>query len=149
MAIQTIKAKAVHKGNYLIETEARGHRIIVDEPAELGGTDKGMNPVELLLSALGACQSIVIQTYAKQFDIRLDDLQIELEGELDLDGFLGKNDIRPGFSNIHATYHITTDTVGEKLDHFIEFIEKHCPVGDSLQNPVSLTSSLSVDNAVK
>lgn len=149
MAIQTFKARAVHKEKYLIETESRNHRILVDEPAELGGTDKGMNPVELLLSALGACQSIVIQTYAKQFDIDLEDLSIELEGDIDLDGFLDKKDIRPGFSHIHAAYHISADAEEKQLSRFIEFIEKHCPVGDSIQHPVRFTSSLSVDSPVK
>jgi len=36
----------------------RQHSIDVDEPQELGGTDKGPNPVELILAALGTCQEI-------------------------------------------------------------------------------------------
>ena len=51
MALSTFKAKTVLKENVLVEAEARSHKIIVDEPEILGGTDKGMNPVELLLSA--------------------------------------------------------------------------------------------------
>lgn len=140
MAIQTFKAQATLKENVLVETKARGHKLIIDEPASLGGTDKGMNPVEVLLAGLGACQSIVARTYAKKFDIRLDAFSVELEGDLDLDGFFGKSDVRPGYSTIRYHYHIETDASEEKVNTFIEFIEKHCPVGDTIANKVELAA---------
>jgi len=33
--------------------------IYVDEPPSLGGNDSSMNPVELILAALGTCQEIM------------------------------------------------------------------------------------------
>ena len=141
MAVQTVKAKATLKENVLVETEARGHQLTIDEPENLGGTDKGMNPVEVLLSGLGACQSIVARTYAKKFDIQLDAFSVELEGDIDLDGFLGKGDVRPGFSTIRYTYHIETDAPEAKVEQFVAYIEKHCPVGDTIANTVELVSA--------
>ncbi|WNS77666.1 OsmC family protein [Bacillus sp. DTU_2020_1000418_1_SI_GHA_SEK_038] len=141
MAISTFKAKTVLKENVLVETESRGHKVIVDEPATLGGTDKGMNPVELLLSALGACQSIVARTYAKQFNIDLKKFWVELEGDIDLDGFFNKSDVRPGFLSILYTFHIETDAPEDKVEAFKAFVEDHCPVGDTIANPVNLVSS--------
>lgn len=38
--------------------------IVVDEPPELGGSDKGANPVELLLVSLGSCQEIMYAAMA-------------------------------------------------------------------------------------
>mgnify|MGYP001953215980 CR=1 FL=1 len=148
MNLQTFKVKASLKENYLVETETRGHKVMVDEPKNLGGTDKGMNPVELILSALGACQSIVVQTYAKQFGIDFQDFWVEITGELDLDGFFNKADVRPGFSNVHSTFHITTDSPNEKLDEFFKFVAAHCPVGDTIANPVNLSSAYVVENHV-
>ena len=87
MAISAAKARTYLKENYLVEGEVRGHKILVDEPENLGGSDKGANPVELVLTALGACQSIVARTYAKKFDIDLQNFWVELEGDLDTDGF--------------------------------------------------------------
>lgn len=53
-----------------------------------------MNPVEMLLRALGSCQVIVAKSFAKAHGIDLHDFLVVLEGDLDLDGFLkGK----PGF----------------------------------------------------
>lgn len=149
MAIEKFNVKATWKEKLLIETEARGHKVIVDEPVSLGGTDQGSNPVELVLSALGACQAIVIQTYAKQFGINIEDLKIELEGELDTDGFLNKSDVRPGYSHIKSKFVISTDAPKEKLETFIQFVENHCPVGDTIKNPVHLTSKIVVEKPVK
>jgi|SRR5690625_1651041 len=150
MAVQTIKANATLKDKVLVETEARGHKLTIDEPENLGGTDKGMNPVEVLLAGLGACQSIVARTYAEKFDIRLDAFSVELEGDIDLDGFFGKSDVRPGFSTIRYNYHIETDASEEKVNEFISFVEDHCPVGDTIANTVELKSGkVLITNPIK
>lgn len=144
MANQVFKANAHLKEKVLVETTARQHRVLVDEPAALGGNDSSMTPVELLLSSLGACQSIVARTYADQFGIQLKDFQVELEGDLDTDGFLNKSDVRPGFSHIRSTYHIDTDASEEKVAEFIQFLEAHCPVGDTIENAVRLSSTFKI-----
>ena len=46
-----------------VETTARNFKILLDEPEDLGGTNKGLNPVEAVLSALGACQTICAVSY--------------------------------------------------------------------------------------
>lgn len=149
MAVSTVQAKTVLKENVLVEVEARGHKVIIDEPINFGGTDKGMNPVELLLSSLGACQSIVARTYAKKFGIDLQQFWVELEGDIDTDGFLGKSDVRPGFLEIRYTFHIETDAPKEKVEEFKTFIEAHCPVGDTIANPVNfITTKVVVESPV-
>ena len=141
MAIMNVQATATLKENVRVEVEARGHQVVIDEPEALGGTDQGMNPVELLLSALGACQAIVARTYAKKFDIDLKSFRVDLEGELDIDGFLAKSDVRAGFQNITTVFYIETDAAEEKVQAFKEFLEAHCPVGDSIANPVELAAA--------
>ncbi|WP_440896344.1 OsmC family protein [Amphibacillus sp. Q70] len=141
MAVTTIKAKTVLQEQVVVEAEVRGHKVRIDEPEHLGGTDTGMNPAELLLSALGACQSIVARTYAEKFDIDLKQFWVELEGELDTDGFLGKSEVRPGFSSIRSVFHIETNAPKEKVQAFKEHIEAHCPVGDTIHHPVDMDSA--------
>lgn len=97
-----------------------------------------MNPVEVTLAALGACQAIVARVYAKKFRIKFDDLWVELEGDLDTDGFMNISDVRRGFSEIRYNLHIKTDAPKEKVAEFVAFIEKTCPVGDTIANPVSV-----------
>nr|WP_223814532.1 OsmC family protein [Thermoanaerobacterium thermosaccharolyticum] len=60
MAIETFKAVSRKLPEGLaVESEVRGFKMLLDEPKEMGGTNKGMNPVEALLCALGSCQTIV------------------------------------------------------------------------------------------
>lgn len=44
-----------NKGGYKTEIISGKHSLTADEPFESGGTDSGMNPYELFLSALGSC----------------------------------------------------------------------------------------------
>lgn len=124
-----------------IETQARDFKILLDEPEDLGGTNKGMNPVEAILCALGACQTIVAFAFAEQHGIELEDFRVELEGDLDTDGFLGLSDVRPGFSEIRFNMHIKSNSPEDKVLKFVDFIEKTCPVGDTLENGVKLVRS--------
>lgn len=140
MAIVTFKANAKNLDRGLVvETSSRQFNVIIDEPKELGGTDEGMNPVELLLCALGACQSIVAKVYAKKFGVQLNGFRVELEGDLDPDGFLLKSDdVRKGFQEIRYKMIFDTDAPQEKLEELATFIENTCPVGDSVANPVPI-----------
>ena len=134
----TFKATAHLQQGVQVKAKSRNFEIIIDEPKELGGTDTGMNPVELTLAALGACQAIVARVYARKFKIEFDDLWIDVEGDLDTDGFLNKSDVRRGYSDIRYNIHIVTDAPREKVEEFVAFIEKTCPVGDTIANPVNL-----------
>jgi len=137
--LTTFKAsvKKLPKG-LQVETDARGFKIILDEPRELGGTDVGMNPVEAVLCALGACQSIVAAAFAKAQKFNFEEVHIELEGDLDPDGFMGLADVRNGFQVIRYKMHFKTEESLEKAEAFANFIESRCPVGDCLTNGVKL-----------
>jgi uncharacterized OsmC-like protein len=48
------------------EISAGRHRLAGDEPVDAGGTDTGPGPYELLLAALGSCQSMTLALYARR-----------------------------------------------------------------------------------
>lgn len=121
-----------------VATESRGFKIMMDEPKDLGGTDVAMNPVEALLCALGACQSIVVAAFARAQRFEYEEFHVELEGDLDPDGFMGKADVRNGFQEIRFTMHFKTNESQEKAEAFADFVERTCPVGDCLSNGVKL-----------
>lgn len=119
-------------------TNARNFSITIDEPEELGGTNTGMNPVEAVLCALGACQSIVAAAFAEMENFKFEEFYVELEGDLDPDGFMGLADVRNGYQEIRFAMHFKTNEPQEKCEAFADFIEKRCPVGDTLANGVKL-----------
>ena len=138
MAVEQFQATAHLQSGTLVKVCSRDFEFTLDEPKELGGTDTAMNPVEALLGALGACQAIVASAYAKRFNVQLDKFWVELEGDLDPDGFMDKADVRCGFSAVRYTYHIKSPSAQADIDAFIAFIGSKCPVGDSLAQPVTL-----------
>ncbi len=53
-------------GGYRTGITAGTHELVVDEPVELGGTDEGMTPYELLLASLSSCMAITMRMYASR-----------------------------------------------------------------------------------
>jgi uncharacterized OsmC-like protein len=135
MAITTFKASSKLVEGLQVDNFVRDFQVRMDEPQNLGGTDSGMNPVEAMLAALGSCQVIVAAAFAKSQGVDLQDFWVELEGDLDPDGFLkGKPGVRMGFQEVRIVPHIKTSSSPEAVAKFMEFIKSRCPVGDVMVN---------------
>ncbi len=61
----------------------RDFELVVDEPTEVGGTNTGPRPTELMLSAVASCFALAIAHVARKHDRPLDDLQVTASGEYD------------------------------------------------------------------
>lgn len=103
-------------------------RIIVDEPASLGGTDEGPNPVELVLAGLSSCTSVMIALIAKEQHFSFEGVEFKNEGVLDLRGLQGIEGISPHFQSIQYQVEIKTNESEEKIRALKSEVEKRCPV---------------------
>lgn len=122
-----------------VAVKARNFTIYVDEPPQLGGEDKGANPVEYLLAALAGCLNVVAHLVAKQMQITLHDLAIEIEGTLNPTKFQGRSyEERAGYKEIVVTINVRTDADEETLEKWLKAVEERCPVSDNLTNPTPL-----------
>lgn len=139
--LNTFKATARKLSDGMqVDTESQGFKILFDEPEKMGGTNKGINPMAGLLSVMGACQAIVATMFAKKFGIEFSDFYLEIEGDMDMDGIMQKKEVRTGFQEIRFKMHIKSENTDEELTEFAEFIEKNCPISDSLANGVKLVN---------
>lgn len=81
-----------------------------DEPPILAGQDQGANPVEHLLNALAACVTTSMVAHAAVRGINIEEVESELEGDIDLRGFLGlSNDVPKGYTDIRVKFKVKSD----------------------------------------
>ena len=110
-----------------------------DEPPVLLGTNRGPNAVETVLHALASCLAVgfVYNAAAQGIDVR--SLDFDLEGELDLHGFLGLRDgTRAGYQRITVRYRVDADASDEKVDELCRHVQRTSPVLDIISNPVQV-----------
>jgi putative redox protein len=63
------------------EVQARGHRVICDQPVDNGGSDAGMTPPEFLLSSLATCAAYYAAQYLKTRQLPANDLKVRVSAE--------------------------------------------------------------------
>jgi len=124
------------------EIIAHRHRLIADEPKEVGGTESGPTPYDLLLGALGACTSMTLRMYADRKQLPLEGVRVRLR-----------------YSKIHALDCIQCETKVGKIDHIDREIEvlgalteeqrlrllemaDRCPVHRTLISEIDIVTSL-------
>jgi uncharacterized OsmC-like protein len=130
------------KGGFRSEATVRGFTIPSDEPTSLGGTDSAANPVEQLLAALGNCLAVGYAANASKAGIEIDDMQIRLEGDLDLHTFLGLKDENAGYEAIRVNVDITSDASDEQLQALHGAVVGSSPVGHSVSRAVPVQIEL-------
>jgi len=136
-------AKVNWKGGFRSEAKVRDFSAAAsDEPDALGGTNTGPNPVEQVLSALGNCLAVGYAANATAAGITINDLSIDLEGDLDLHTFLGLNEGNAGYDNIKVKVNIDSDASPEALTALHEKVTATSPVGHTLSRPVPVKIEL-------
>lgn len=114
-----------------------------DEPPVLLGGNTAPNAVEVVLHALASCLAVGFVYNAAAQGIRVDSLDFDLEGDLDLHGFLGLSDnVRAGYGGIRITYHAKTDAPRDKVEALCRYVQQTSPVLDVLRNPVPVSITL-------
>ena len=109
-----------------------------DEPPILAGEDEGANPVEHLLHALASCVTTSMVAHAAVRGIHVEEVESELEGDIDLRGFLGlSDDVPKGYTDIRVKFKVKADPKDlERLEELTEY----SPVFNTLTHgvPVSI-----------
>ena len=141
MAQKSVVVESKLGDKFLIESDIRGHKVVIDQPANAGGTDTGPTPLELMLASLAGCIGTIGRIVAIQKRIELRGMDIKVEGSLDVDGLLGKPiDGRVGFEGFTITVDVDADMTDEEKNTFIHEVDARCPVSENLLNatPISI-----------
>lgn len=107
-----------------------------DEPPILAGQDTAANPVEHLLHALASCLTTSMVAHAAVRGIAIDELESELEGDIDLNGFLGLNaNVPKGYTEIRAKFRVKADPAD--IDS-IRALAEFSPVFNTITNAANV-----------
>jgi uncharacterized OsmC-like protein len=145
MALYTFQAESVLGEGMAVANTTRGFTVAADEPKTMRGTDTGMNPVEMLLCALGSCLCITARYLARPARIDLQEFRVSVEGTLDPDGFIrGKEGVRSGYQDIRLKMTIRSSSPREEIDAFLGLVKARCPVSDSLLKGVPVRAATEI-----
>ena len=128
------------------ERVARRFTIDIDEPSELGGTNRFANPQEHLLAALNACMTVGYVAQCAVRGITLESLEIETDGEIDLRGFLGIDPaVPPGYENLNYVVRIKGSGTEEEFAEIHKAVMATSPNFYNVSRTVALEPSLVVE----
>lgn len=125
-------------GQYAQAIRARAHQWTAGEPKELGGTDNGPTPYELLLSALGACTAITVEMYAARKGWPLTKVHVTLEHSKEERA--SENEGKP-IDMIDRIVRLEGDLDDEQRARLIDIAQK-CPVHRTLTNQINISTML-------
>lgn len=106
---------------------ARGHALVIDADAGMGGKGMGANPMETMLSALAACESITAGIIAREMEFDLPGGDFEITAELDPQGIKGNPDVRTYFEKVEVKATLKTAESDDRLEELKQAVEQRCP----------------------
>jgi uncharacterized OsmC-like protein len=142
---QTVwKARTAWQRGFQSQAQIRTFTIPMDEPSALGGSDTAPNMVEMVLGAYGCCLTTGYVMNAALQGIELEEVEIDVEGDLDLNGFFGlSKEAWPGYTDVRARVHLTAPkATAEELQTLHATVTKTSPVGSILERPVRVSAEL-------
>jgi len=121
------------------EGKTRQFNHVIDEPEALGGKDSAANPVEYLLAGYAGCLNVVYNVVAKEIGIKINYLNISINGDINPEKFLGISDKeRSGFQSLNVFIELDTNGTPKQEQELITKAKNRCPVNDNLANPTPI-----------
>ncbi|MDX2068401.1 MAG: OsmC family protein [Haliscomenobacter sp.] len=115
-------------------TNEQGNSVETDAAPAIGGGGKGMRPMEMLLSSLGACSSIDVIDILRKMRQPLNDIKVTLNGERE------KDKTPSLFTDIHVTFNLYGDLDLDKAKRAVDMsMEKYCSVAKILEKTAKIT----------
>ena len=116
------------------EVSVRGHRVLVDQPADAGGQDTGATPTELFVASLATCVAFYAGRYLTRHGYSRDGLAVSA-------GFDMASDRPARVSSIRLTVRAPADLPADRRPA-LQAVVSHCTVHNSLAYPPPIAIDL-------
>lgn len=128
--LETFKAEAQGKGwptkVSITDTE---WTLQLDEPVEDGGSNSGANPMQYFIASLAGCQNEQAQVVADELSLNIAQIDIKVEIDLDLSGFMGTSDTSNGsYKNVRLDAVVLGEATDEQVKTLGQKVDDRCPI---------------------
>ena len=128
--LETFKVKAQGNGwptkVDIVNTE---WKLKLDEPIEDGGLNTGPNPMQYFIASLAGCQNEQAQVVADELSLNIEQINIEIEIDLDLSGFMGtSNNSNGSYKNVRLNAVVLGKATSEQIKSMGQKVDARCPI---------------------
>lgn len=128
-------------GLQFVGESGTGHAIVMDADLDVGGSNTGMRPMEMLLVGLGGCSGMDVASILSKKKQNVTDISINIKGQ--------KADTYPKkFTDIEIEFIISGKNLSEEdVKKAIDLsMEKYCSVKATLEGVAKVNYSYKINN---
>jgi putative redox protein len=134
-----IELNRLNDAFHLEAVNEQGIAVQMDASPDIGGTNQGMRPMQLMLSAMGGCSTIDVINILKKQKQPLRDIKITVTGEREKDA------VPSLFVQVHVHFRLYGNLDKEKVERAVSLsVEKYCSVGKTLSYKATITHSFEI-----
>ncbi|MFT6190928.1 MAG: putative OsmC-like protein [Polaribacter sp.] len=101
----------------------------LDEPFEDGGSNTGPNPMHCFTAALAGCQNEQAQVVAEELLLNIEEIDLQIEVDLDLSGFMGTSDNSVGsYKSVRLNAVLHGELTDEQAQNLGQKVDARCPI---------------------
>jgi len=133
-----ITLKRVNEAVHFEAVNSAGKKVSIDGSAAIGGENKGVRPMEMVIMGLGGCSSIDVGLILKKQKQHVEAYKLDIKAER-------YDELPKAFKSIDLHFHLWGDLQDQKVERAIDLtLTKYCPVVLSLSDKIKITSSFTI-----
>lgn len=134
-----IELKRLNDAFHFEAANENGNSVYMDASPDIGGTNKGMRPMQMLLAAMGGCSSIDVVNILKKQKQDLKDIKVTITGERE------QNAVPSLFTEVHAHFRLYGKLDKDKAAKAVTLsVDKYCSVAKTLEKTAKVTYSFEI-----
>lgn len=135
------KIKTSWMGNMQFDAEVNNHHLTLDAMPDVGGTDKGPRPKELMMVSLAGCTGMDVISILNKMRVNLTKFNIEIVAEL-------TEEHPKHYKKMHIIYQFEGHALDEeKIKKAIELSQdRYCGVSATYRKAMDLTHEIQITN---
>jgi putative redox protein len=120
-----------------------GNSVQMDGSQKIGGENKGVRPMELMLMALGGCSSIDVISILNKQKLQPTTFKMEIDGERE-------EGVEPSlYRNVKVRFIFSGELPIEKLHRAVELsMTKYCSVAKTMESTAKITSEIELNGKI-